>query len=360
MAALLAVFALVGGLAVRADAAPSRWVMGYYPGYDASNEPLDEIDWTAMTHIAVGAAIPKPNGGLSTKFFHGSTTEGETFARDVADAASANGVKPILMIGGGGYHDRFAAAATHRATFVHNLIKTMNRLHFVGLDLDWEPQPASELKSIKGLVNALRKAAPHALLTMPVGAVSINAGGVEPAYERIASNLDQLNVMTYEMSGPWPGWKSWFSSALHDADATTPLDVEHSVDAYEAAGIPSSKIGIGVGFYGLCWNSPVTGPRQSIGGASVISNPSYRSIMASYYSAPAAHYDATAEAPYLSPSPAINGCTYISYENPQSINAKGAWAQTEHLGGVIVWEITQAHIGGADALLQTVRSAFGA
>src|SRR4051812_16505384 len=33
----------------------ARWVIGYYPVYQRDLMPVGEIDWSAMTHLAVGA-----------------------------------------------------------------------------------------------------------------------------------------------------------------------------------------------------------------------------------------------------------------------------------------------------------------
>jgi chitinase len=80
--------------------------------------PADEIEWNALTHIAVGVAAPRRNGTIDTSFDLGG--QGPAFARDVTQRAHANGVVPILMVGGAGVHDGFKAAASkkHRKAFV--------------------------------------------------------------------------------------------------------------------------------------------------------------------------------------------------------------------------------------------------
>ena len=71
-----------------------RWVMGYYPGYLRSSLPADEIDFTSMTHLAVGAALPRTGGMLDTSFDIDATNR-PIFARDLADRAHAAGRHPI-------------------------------------------------------------------------------------------------------------------------------------------------------------------------------------------------------------------------------------------------------------------------
>jgi chitinase len=189
-------------------------------------------------------------------------------------------------------------------------------------------------------------------------------------YARLAPQLDQINVMTYGMAAAWEGWKTWFTSALEGAGGPTPSSIATNVRSYAAAGVPAAKLGIGVGFYGQCWSGGVDGPRQVIGTSKLVADDndmSYVKIMSTYFQQEAYHLDPVAKAPYLGFA-APRGpkqCTYITYENPESIAAKGDYARSHGLGGAIVWTINQAHArdaqsGQRDALLKATRSAFGA
>jgi chitinase len=88
--------------------------------------------------------------------------------------------------------------------------------------------------------------------------------------------------------------------------------------------------------------------------------------MSTYYSAPAYHYDTGAQAPFLSldgqGSPA---CTYLTYEDPTSIAAKGAWSKAQGLGGVVIWTIPEGYMPSAgttpaeqNPMLEAVRKAY--
>ena len=75
-------------------------------------------------------------------------------------------------------------------------------------------------------------------------------------------------------------------------------------------------------------------------------------------------YDDGAQAAYLSSATPTGplGCTFVSYENEDSIAAKGVYAKAKGLGGTIVWTINQAHRAAddvdPDALPGTTFSAF--
>lgn len=330
--------------------------------------PVGEIDWSAMTHLAVGAVIPRSDGSLNTSF-DVDPTNGPKIAKALAAAATAHGVVPILMVGGAGTHAGFAGAAKHhRTALVKNLVAVMRTYGFKGLDLDWEPVQSGEGPVVQALVAALRTKLPHAVLTMPVGWVTKTFPNVPSFYGVLAKRLDRIDVMTYEMAGAYDGWKTWHSSALQGAGAATPSDIVTNVASYEKAGVPARKLGIGIGFYGTCWAGGVTGPRQPIGSSYVAASDnvmSYAHIMSSYYASAAYRFDTRADVPYLSFSQATGPkhCTYVSYENERSVQMKGAWASRHGLGAEIVWTINQAHVKGApagetDPLLQAVHKSF--
>ena len=47
----------------------TKWVMGYYVGYQRNLYPESQIDFSLLTHIAVGAIEPNGVGGVLTDFF---------------------------------------------------------------------------------------------------------------------------------------------------------------------------------------------------------------------------------------------------------------------------------------------------
>lgn len=349
--------------------APTTWVMGYYPGYQRDLYPPDAVDFTSLTHLAVGPVVPHADGTLDTTFDI-DATNGPILARDLATRAHAAGRRAILMIGGAGAHAGWvgAASATHRAAFVTNLLAMMHDYHYDGLDLDWEPVDAADQPALQALAQALRTTEPGIVLTIPVGYVNANFPTVDAFYATIAPLFDQMNIMSYGMAGPWSGWDSWHSSALQGESGTTPTSVASSVNAYLAAGVPAARIGIGIGFYGSCWSPPVMAPRAPLNGSTILADDnvmSFTNIMGSYYGTAAYHYDSAADAPYLSFASAHGpqGCTWVSYEDETSVAAKGRYVHDHHLGGAIIWTVNQGHVptapaGMRDPLLTAIRAAF--
>ncbi|MEP7044974.1 MAG: glycoside hydrolase family 18 protein [Dokdonella sp.] len=344
-----------------------RWVAGYYVGYERDLYPIAEVDFSAVTHLMVGRARPLADGSLTTDFDI-DAVNGPIWAQAAVDAAHAAGRKALLMIGGAGEIDgwRGAAADANRATFIANVFAAVDTFGFDGLDLDWEPLDDSDRPDFQALAATLRSSRPGLILSVPVNWVNANFADPPDAFwGQLAPLFDRINVMTYDMAGPWDGWQSWHNSALHGESPNTPSSVASSLVFYASSGVPAAKLGVGIGFYGYCWQD-VTAPHQDGGTiAAGDGTMSYANIIENYYSSLTYVFDASARVPYLSSITPIgsNACTFVSYEDAASIAEKGALVRAQGFGGTIIWTISQGHLadqppGQRDPLLDAVRAAF--
>jgi hypothetical protein len=247
--------------------ATGQWVMGYYVGYDINAYPIASIDWTGLTHIIFAPLTVNADRSLNLSFSDQNGT-GQADAMTLAQAAHAHGVEALLMLGGAGAGANIAnaAAAGGRATFVTALVSAMTALGYDGIDLDWED--SVNLDDLVALAQALRAARPGMRLTYPAGAINGNFQTVDPRMATLAASLDRFNVQTYYPSTAFAGqgWSSWFSSPLSGASGTTPIAVDDTLQRYAAAGIPKSKLGMGIAFYAICYTGGITGPRQTTNG----------------------------------------------------------------------------------------------
>ncbi|RYZ45652.1 MAG: chitinase [Myxococcaceae bacterium] len=352
---------------VQAPTSQGKWVSGYYTGWNADEYPPEKVDFTAMTHIFVGRAIPRADGTLSTQF---DNDEGPAIARLLSQRAHAAGRKAVIMVGGSGEHDGWVGAASdaNRAAFVSNLLKAVDDFGYDGLDIDWEPVEVADRPRLLALVRALRAARPNMLLTFPIHWINTNfPEDADPWYAQLAPSLDQVNVMTYEMIGPWDGWQSWHTSALTGEAGMRPTSVSSSLAAWVQAGIPKEKLGIGIPFYGLAWRN-ITGPYQPftdwsdyVGGDNSFT---YKKILG-YAPQGTYHWDPQAQSSYLTfarGSEVEDGTVrWISYDGPQAIAAKGAFVKEQGYGGAIIWTVNQGctdPVTGANPLLDAVKGAF--
>jgi chitinase len=176
--------------------------------------------------------------------------------------------------------------------------------------------------------------------------------------------------MTYDLSGPYPGWVTWFNSPIFDGGYRFPStgglvpSIDGAVKGFIGSGIASNKLGIGIPFYGYVWThgsgtttGGVTQPRQSWTAAPTVSTPAYNSIISSYYQASLYHWDTSAQAAYLSITNSNpTNDMFISYDDQRACQAKVSYARNHGLGGVMIWEIAQDHQSGqADPLLQAIK-----
>jgi chitinase len=346
---------------------PSRWVMGYYVSYLADRQPIQDIDWQGLTHVIAGYNTPGTDGSID--FGMDARTRAE-----LVRSAHANGRRALAMIGGIETGDEWleASSGANRVRFVENLKKLVLEEGFDGLDLDWEPLEKNHEPVLLSLVKALRQALPNAILTFPAdGFDNANQPADRTFFAQLEPYVDRINLMTYNMGMTFSGWKTWHSSPLYFADYDAPTSIEHTLSQYLKAGVPAAKLGIGIGFYGQCYSAPATAPLQDTvgrdpnGSRSLDSdnNFSYASIVTEYAAQGERSWDATARVPYLSfPKPVgPGGCTYMSFDDEQSILEKGRFVKENGLGGAILWNINQGYIPGhtpANPLLEATRRAF--
>ena len=368
-----------------------QWVNGYYAGWFWETYPPNAVDMSTMTHLVFGRYAPALGslpGGRAGDLLQGA---GSGHGADVEDAliakAHAAGVKAVMMVGGDSDGPGFVAAtanATVRARFIANILNKAVQKNYDGVDIDWEENldtPEARAQAL-ALLRELRMAAaqrpryqaPNAPfeLSWPGFWVNKNDPDITPWHAEVAAAVDRFNLMTYSMAGDW-GWQSWHHSPLFGAGDLYPTSIESTVQAYLDLGIPRSKLGIGIGLYGAYYNSPVTGPRQSLDGMQGWMNNGdwennyQRLVQDNAFGQPGATYrwDDVAKQGYITYSqPWHRGpdtpVTYLSFEDERSIAEKGRWVKAQGLGGTLVWTINYGYLPQSDSnpLMQAVKQSF--
>ena len=278
-------------------------------------------------------------------------------------------ILPVVAVGGWGADGFSQAASTekNRETFVKSAIELMDEYGFLGIDIDWE-YPGSSAAGIKSsnddpenlilLLIDLRVAldaktaedGKRRLLSIAVGGGKQYADALDSLL--IGTLVDQVNVMTYDMQG--------FAKVTGHHTALYPREDEGSagaaaaMDAFSQAGIPREKLMMGAAFYGRAWRKVLSDENDGLGqvaGTTGNKTYGYSAILGlldkgSY----TRNWDDEAMAPYL-----FNGSTFISYEDPESITAKGEFARETGLMGVMFWEYGLDKTG---TLVKTLYSAM--
>ncbi len=345
-----------------------HWVSAYYGGWQSSHLPPNEIDFGAFTHLLHFSIYPTGGSGFDGTA-NGMTPEHMTAT---VQATHAAGKKAILSVGGWGADFTDAVSPSRRAASIQNLVAYMRTYGYDGIDIDWEPvtDPGNFAPWIRDLRTAMLAYNPAAILT-------IAAFSYDQAVVTNQQYFDQINLMTYDMAGPWPGWVTWHNSPVYDGGYRFPStgglvpSANGSIDEYVAAGVPKGKLGIGIDFLGYYWTGGdgtptggVTAPRQAYTVTpEVRSNVQYYEIMDTYGGYPQL-WDSSAQAVYISiDNPGSANDRFISFDNERTMYAKAEYVVDKGIGGVIVFELGAGYrptepAGQKDFLLQAVKKAF--
>ncbi|MBQ8455686.1 MAG: DUF5121 domain-containing protein [Bacteroidaceae bacterium] len=234
-------------------------------------------------------------------------------------------LKVLLSIGGWG-RGNFSPMAkdeTKRKAFAKACRTFCDKYNLDGIDIDWEfpgnnssgeTSPSGEKQNYTLLMRDLREAlGDDLLLTM--------ASSAAPGYYDFKSciqYLDFVNVMTYDMSGP-PN----HHSALYRGGTVGNgwLVQSESIQNHLKAGIPASKLVMGLAFYG---NS---------GAGSQISLQEIKNGIASGKWTD--HWDDVAKVPYVTDS---SGKFAYGYDDERSLTVKCQYIVRQKLAGAMYWE----------------------
>jgi chitinase len=351
------------------------WCTGYYPGYEQSLLPASNIDFTALTHIIHFSVIPNTDGTLD------SSDNGVTLANstDIVMRAHAAGKSVLICVGGASTESDFQSATSNAnlSAFVSNLTNFMAARNYDGVDIDWEPLTADDEPQFTNLVYNLRSVLnhfpSHKLLTVAAGAYPPYGDPPTAEYTMFAAlenEFDQINIMTYDLSGPYEGWVTWFNSPIYDGGYRFPStgglvpSVNGAVSNFIVNGVSPAKLGIGIAFYGYIWEGGtgtstegVTQPRQSWTTAPTMTDATYTTIITTYYQSNLYSWDTNAQAAYLSITNVnSNNDMFISYDDQRTCQSKISYARNQGLGGVMIWELSQDHQSGqTDPLLLALK-----
>jgi chitinase len=354
------------------------WRVGYYPGWEQASMPASNIDFNTLTHVIHFSVGPNSNGTLDSSA--NSITAGNS--ADVVSRAHAAGKKVLICVGGSETESEFQGATSiaNLSVFINNLTNFMATRGYDGVDIDWEPLPSADAQQYTNLVTGLRSALngfpQHKLLTAAVGAYPPYGDSLTAEYVMFAalqSQFDQINIMTYDLSGPYDGWVTWFNSPIYDGGYRFPSNgnllpsVDGAVKNFLTNGVAPAKLGIGIAFYGYLWTGgsgtssvSITQPRQSWTNAPTATAIRYSTIMTDYYQSNLYHWDTNAQSAYLSitnANPTNN--TFISYDDQRTCQAKVSYARNHGLGGVMIWELAQDHQSGQSSpLVQALKQAL--
>lgn len=332
-------------------------VVGYYTGWSAyKGFTPEKIAAGKLTHLNYAFAKIDPATG---KIALADPANDKTNFAAIRKIKQNNPqLKALISVGGWDYSTYFsdvASTASSRQTFAQSCVDFILEHGLDGVDLDWEYPVSGGLpgnanrpqdkQNFTLLLKAIREKLDQQgsrdgrkyYLTIAGSADSSYLSKIEP--QSVAAVVDHIFVMNYDMHGPWDDYSD-LNAPLYTPQGDTlgyQNSVYDSINRYINSGVPSSKIVLGMPFYGYLYqdvDSQNNGMYSTFSSAKSISFDTVRSSYLSDSSF-AKFTHQTAKVPYL-----FDGSTFITYEDTESITAKAALAKSFGLAGVGAWELS--------------------
>jgi len=261
------------------------------------------------------------------------------------------GLKVLWSFGGWSWSGGFGQAAQNPQAFAescYNLVEDPRWADvFDGIDIDWEYPNAcglqcdtSGFESFKNVMGAMRaKFGSDNLVTAAITADGSDGGKIDAAdYAGAAQHVDWYNVMTYDYFGAFDadGPTAPHSPLTsYDGIPAAGFNSDAAIQKLKGKGIPSSKLLLGIGFYGRGW----TGVTQAEpGGAATGPAPGTYEQGIEDYKVLKDRCPATGTV--AGTAYAFCNGQWWSYDTPATIGGKMDYASQQGLGGAFFWELS--------------------
>ncbi len=325
-------------------------VLGYYTSWGDLTPA--ELRYENFTHLAYAFLFAAADGDVKL--------ENDSRARELTRLAHEHGVQVVLSLGGSDSGEAFGAMMKDRRAverYVAQTVKIVQECGFDGLDVDWEhPMSAEDRTGLVVLVRKLRQALPgKALITMAVSAGDWTGEWLDE--KELLPLVDFLNVMTYDMHGPWSehaGHNAPLYEAKDDVEDGKYRTYEAMMSYWtEKKKWPKEKLNVGIPTYG--YGYAVSKWYEKPDGKPAHPDVGYRDIPGLLKDGWTRVWDKDACVPYLWKAGIKE---LITYDDPESARLKGEWARKGGFGGIFFWEVSQDWMDRNNALVLAAREGF--
>lgn len=270
-----------------------------------------------MTHINYAF-------GHVNESFNGVKIDNEERLRQIVDLRKQKPeLKVLLSIGGwgSGRFSEMAANDEYRRAFAADCDRVVKEFALDGIDIDWE-YPTSSMANISSSPDDTEN---FTLLMQDIRAAIGNEKDLTLAtvasaryidFKAILPSVDFVNIMAYDMASA-PKHHSALYPSGHSGDITS----DGAVTAHLKAGVPPSKLVMGMPFYGR-------------GGDGYPSFQDYNKVgnTDTQYTE---KWDEVAQVPYLADK---NDTLVFGFENPRSLAIKCQYILDKDLLGGMYWD----------------------
>ncbi len=344
-------------------------VIGYVTGFNGLIDP-ETIDATQLTHINYAFVNVKNNRA----YLENGQRDIENFRRLNTLKKQNPALQILISIGGWSWSENFSDAVltdSLRKGFAVSAVDIIRKYQLDGVDIDWEYPgiPGEEgnvyrkedeenftlmFKALREELMILEKeTGQKKLLTTATGGFTSFLAQTDMG--KAQQYLDYINLMTYDY---YPNKVAGHHTNLYESK-TYPTDnsADKAIKAYMNAGVPASKIVIGLAFYGR--NLKLHPAAQKGLGDTIASRVNnygkgFTFLKDSLINQKGfiAYRDEDAKAPFM-----FNTETkqFISYDDEWSVANKCDYVLQHKLGGVMFWEY---HSDSKGYLLNQITKSF--
>ncbi|MFF7260358.1 glycoside hydrolase family 18 protein [Streptomyces sp. NPDC008159] len=258
-------------------------------------------------------------------------------------------LKIVWSFGGWTWSGGFGEAAKNPEAFANSCYDLVENSRwkdvFDGIDIDWEYPNACGLtcdtsgrESFEELMAALRKRfGKKELVTAAITADASKGGRIDAAdYAGAAKYVDWYNPMTYDYFGAWDATTAPHSPLYPYPGIANPVfNTASTIAKLKSLGIPSSKLLLGLGFYGRGW----TGVTASAPGGTA-TGPAPGTYEAGYEDYKVLKARCPANGRVGGTAYAKCGDEWWSYDTPATVKGKMKYRKAQGLGGTFFWELS--------------------
>jgi hypothetical protein len=316
------------------QALKAQWITGYYSDQNPI-EDIADIPWAHYTHVnhfAAAAGVGSDgvgNGSVSINYI-----EPANIPSFVSAAHTAQKLALVTIMDNPSYPYALPqdAAPDMVLTFASNIAQFVRDNGYDGVDIDWEENIVTS--EYVALLSALRGAMPANVITAAMDPFS-NLPAVAAASQ---SNVDQINIMCYDMD--MGHGLSWYNDALFQRGNTAIMSCNSRIAPFLSGGVPSTKIGVGMPYYGRLWKGVTQALETGFTAESTIY---YNQLVrdSSLWQPQFMYYDGQNKASFLS-IPDQN--EFVSYTGPEQIENVVSWAKSMNFGGFMTFALEYEYL----------------